>query len=368
MWGERRSSDSRSAWCRSGTPSWQPRRCVATPARGVRAVAFSELPTYLDLPSLYTGYWDPFFAACEETGTVVCMHIGSGTKTPQASPDGPDAVAATILFGNSVASLTDLLFSGTLHRFPGLAPACTPRRRSAGSPTCSSGPTTSGRPTGAGATRSVHCPEPPPSYYRRGNVVSCFFKDPVGVALLDRIGLDNVVFETDYPHSDSTWPDSRRAAAEQFGHLDAVAIEKIARGNAIRLLGPRPGGAEVWTDGAASAQQEAQTRGGDPEHVGRQGPAELGGVPARSSGRDLGRLAPAVHPDDPVVDGTEHLAGDHLGPVTGQPGHEGGAVRRVHRLPFVVGYLVGLDDRGGRGMVPVSRVAPAGPTALAVTP
>ena len=45
------------------------------------------------------------------------------------------------------------------------------------------------------------------------------------------------MFETDYPHSDSTWPDSRQAAAEQFGHLDAVAIEKIARGNAIRFLG-----------------------------------------------------------------------------------------------------------------------------------
>src|ERR1700728_3978566 len=69
--------------------------------RGVRAVAFSELPTYLDLPSLYSRAWDPLLAACEETGTVVCMHIGSGTKTPQASPDAPDAVAATILFGNS---------------------------------------------------------------------------------------------------------------------------------------------------------------------------------------------------------------------------------------------------------------------------
>src|SRR5580704_11162228 len=89
-------------------------------ARGVRAVAFSELPTYLDLPSLYSREWDPLLAACEETGTVVCMHIGSGTKTPQASPDAPDAVAATILFGNSAASLVDLLYSGTLHRFPRL--------------------------------------------------------------------------------------------------------------------------------------------------------------------------------------------------------------------------------------------------------
>jgi predicted TIM-barrel fold metal-dependent hydrolase len=205
-------------------------------ARGVRAVAFTEMPPYLDLPSLYSRYWDPFFMACQETNTVVCMHIGSGTKTPQASPDGPDAVAATILFGNSVASLTDLLFSGTLHHFPklrfmyaeaqiGWIPYVLERADDVWS-------------THRGWSNSQRdCPEPPSSYYRQGNVVSCFFKDSVGVSLLNEIGVDNVVFETDYPHSDSTWPDSRRAAAEQFGHLEPTVIEKIARGNAIRLLG-----------------------------------------------------------------------------------------------------------------------------------
>src|SRR5947209_3909022 len=88
--------------------------------RGVRAVAFSELPSYLGLPSIYSGHWDPFFTACEETSTVVCMHIGSGTKTPQTSDDAPDAVASTIIFGNSVASMTDFLLSGVFERFPGL--------------------------------------------------------------------------------------------------------------------------------------------------------------------------------------------------------------------------------------------------------
>ena len=178
---------------------------------------------------------------------------------PQASPDGPDAVAATILFGNSVASLADVLFSGTLHRFPdlrlmyaeaqiGWIPYVLERADDVWS-------------THRGWSNSQRdCPEPPSSYYERGNVVSCFFKDPVGVSLLDRIGLDNVVFETDYPHSDSTWPDSRRAAAEQFGHLDPVAIGKIARHNAIELLGlslservsagSRVAGADVTTGSA----------------------------------------------------------------------------------------------------------------------
>jgi predicted TIM-barrel fold metal-dependent hydrolase len=81
-----------------------------------------------------------------------------------------------------------------------------------------------------------NCPELPSTYYKR-QVYSCFFKDPVGVALLDRIGEDNVVFETDYPHQDGTWPFSRQAAAEQFGHLEQPVVDKIARGNAIRLLG-----------------------------------------------------------------------------------------------------------------------------------
>ena len=101
-------------------------------------------------PSIHSGYWDPFFAACEETGTVVCMHIGSSSKMPATSADAPVAVAATLSFGNAMASLTDFLFSGVLVRFPALAWP-TRRARSAGCPTSSSGPTTSGASTGPGA-------------------------------------------------------------------------------------------------------------------------------------------------------------------------------------------------------------------------
>ena len=58
-----------------------------------------------------------------------------------------------------------------------------------------------------------------------------------GIEMLDRVGSRNVIFETDYPHQDGTWPYSREQAAEQFGHLDQALIDGIARGNAIRLLG-----------------------------------------------------------------------------------------------------------------------------------
>lgn len=204
-------------------------------ARGVRAVAFSELPTFLDLPSLYSGHWEPFFAACAETGTVVAMHIGSGTRTPQTSPDAPSAVPATIIFGNSVASMTDYMYSGVLHRHPelkllyaeaqiGWIPYLLERADDVWE-------------THRGWSGSQdHCPEPPSTYYHR-QIHSCFFKDAVGVGLLEHVGEDNVMFETDYPHQDGTWPRSLEAAAEQFGHLDEALVTKIARGNAIRLLG-----------------------------------------------------------------------------------------------------------------------------------
>ncbi|ONH33408.1 amidohydrolase [Pseudofrankia asymbiotica] len=203
-------------------------------ARGVRAVAFTELPSYLDLPSLHSGYWDPFFAACAETGTVVAMHIGSGTKVMQTAPDAPEAVQATVLFSNSAGSLVDFLFSGVPHRFPDL-------RLMYAEAQIGWIPYVLDRADDVWLTHrgwahgQRHCPEPPSTYYRR-QVYSCFFKDPVGVDLLDRIGVDNVVFETDYPHQDGTWPQSKKAAAQQFGHLPQADIDKIARGNAARLL------------------------------------------------------------------------------------------------------------------------------------
>jgi hypothetical protein len=51
------------------------------------------------------------------------------------------------------------------------------------------------------------------------------------------VGVDNVMFETDYPHQDSTWPRSREAAAEQLGHLEQSIVNKVARNNGIQLLG-----------------------------------------------------------------------------------------------------------------------------------
>lgn len=203
-------------------------------ARGVRAVAFSEIPAWLGLPSIHSGYWDPFLAACEETGTVVCMHIGSGTKTVNTGPDAPTVVAANLIACNSISSMIDWIFSGKLDQFPklellyaecqiGWIPYFIERADDTWH-------------THQWAQGERRIPNPPSFYYRR-NCFSCFFKDAVGIGMLDEIGVDNVMFETDYPHQDGTFPHSKQVAEQLFGHLDPISVHKIARGNAIRLLG-----------------------------------------------------------------------------------------------------------------------------------
>ena len=91
-------------------------------ARGGHAVAFTEIPPFLGLPSVHDpdGYWDPFFEACAETDTVVCMHIGSSSRMPSTSDDAPPAVGSTLTYMNAAMSLTDYLMSGVFEKFPDL--------------------------------------------------------------------------------------------------------------------------------------------------------------------------------------------------------------------------------------------------------
>ena len=204
--------------------------------RGVRAVCFSEIPPFLGLPSVHDKdhYWDPFFAACEETRTVICMHIGSSSKMPSTSKDAPPAVGSTLTFANACYSLVDWLMCGAFNRFPdlkiaysegqiGWIPYILERADVVWE---------DNRAWGGVAENVLR----PPSELFREHVYGCFFDDAHGLRSLDAIGVDNVTYESDYPHSDSTWPRTRQIAEEQMQDLDPEAVAKIVRGNAIRML------------------------------------------------------------------------------------------------------------------------------------
>jgi hypothetical protein len=76
----------------------------------------------------------------------------------------------------------------------------------------------------------------PPSFYYHRQIYGCFFRDRHGLESLHRVGVDNVTFETDYPHTDSTWPHTKKLFEEQVADLDDATVYKLARGNAIRML------------------------------------------------------------------------------------------------------------------------------------
>ena len=203
--------------------------------RGCRAVCFSEIPPNLGLPSIHTGYWDTFFQACQDTETVVCMHIGSSSKMPAASPDAPPAVAASLSFNNAIASLSDFLFSGVLVRFPTLTLAYS-EGQIGWLPYILERVDDVWREHRAWGGVADIVPEPPSTYYYR-QVFGCFFRDKHGLNSLNEVGVDNITFETDYPHTATTWPNTKEVAEEMMGHLPQDIVWKIVRGNAARMLG-----------------------------------------------------------------------------------------------------------------------------------
>ena len=211
-------ASSRSPSSPCGTPSWPPTRSGATPARGVRAVCFSEIPPFLGLPSVHDpdNYWDPFFPACAETGTVVNMHIGSSSKMPSTSADAPPAVGSTLTHTNATFSMVDFLFSGVLVRFPDLKLAYSEGQIGWIPYILERADKVWEENRGWGGVADK-VPEPPSTYFRR-QVYGCFFDDAHGLLGVE-IGADNITYESDYPHSDSTWPHTREIAERQMAHL-----------------------------------------------------------------------------------------------------------------------------------------------------
>ena len=178
-------------------------------ARGVRAVAFTECPAWLDLPSIHSGYWDPFFRRVQRDGHRALHAHRLGHQDDRArARTRPEAVGATSIFTNSAVSMIDFLFSGVLVRYPNLK-LLYAESQIGWIPYVVERVDDVWETHRGWAHGQDHVPEPPSTYYYR-QIHACFFKDSVGVDMLDRVGVDNALFETDYPHQDGTWPQLAR--------------------------------------------------------------------------------------------------------------------------------------------------------------
>jgi predicted TIM-barrel fold metal-dependent hydrolase len=203
-------------------------------AKGCRAICFSEIPTHLGLPSIHSGHWDPLFADCNELGVTLCMHIGSSSKMPVASPDAPPGVAGVLQFNNSMASLADWLYSGVLVRYPKLKLAYS-EGQIGWIPYALERADIVWEHHDAWIKAKQRIPEPPSTYYK-GRIYGCFTADDHGLKNIDAVGEDNVCFETDYPHTDTTWPDTKPFIEKFREYLTEEQLYKVLRGNAIRML------------------------------------------------------------------------------------------------------------------------------------
>lgn len=205
--------------------------------KGCHAVTFSSNPHALGLPSLYTDYWDPFFRACEDVGTVVCTHLGSSSTVPMTSPDAPIEVVYSLSPVNLIEAASDLVWSPLFKKFPtltvalseggiGWIPYFTERLDYIYRHTQH----WSGMDLGGKAASEIF----------NERVVLCFIDDYFGVESRGHMNLDNITWECDYPHSDTTWPNSPEEAMRQLAGLTDEEINKITHLNAMRIFNYDP--------------------------------------------------------------------------------------------------------------------------------
>jgi predicted TIM-barrel fold metal-dependent hydrolase len=204
-----------------------------TAAKGCHSLSFTENPAALGYPSFHSDYWDPLWRACCDTATVLSVHLGSSGRLTIPAVDSPPDVMITLQPMGLQAAAADILWSPVLRKFPALRVAL------------SEG--------GTGwipyfleridRTYEMHSAWTLqdfggrlPSEVFREHFLTCFISDPIGVEMRHRIGIDNIAWEADYPHSDSLWPGAPEELHATFARSEVPddEIAKMTHENAMR--------------------------------------------------------------------------------------------------------------------------------------
>jgi predicted TIM-barrel fold metal-dependent hydrolase len=217
---------------------WDPERAAEEVRRvakkGCHAVTFSENPEKLGYPSFHNEHWDPLWAACSDEGTVVCLHIGSSSQLVITSVEAPINVMITLQPMNIVQAASDLVWSRVLQQFPSLRIALSeggigwiPYFLERVDYVYKNHKLWTGQDLGM-----------LPSELFLERIVTCFIDDAFGLENLDHLNKDMVTWECDYPHSDSTWPESPEQlwASLQAVKVSEADIAKLTHRNAMELF------------------------------------------------------------------------------------------------------------------------------------
>jgi uncharacterized protein len=183
--------------------------------------------------------WDPVWEVAQDLDYPISFHSGARrtneatTLGLMAAPQGDSLLSAAIgmslLQFNGSADYFGIIFGGALDRYPrlkivlgesgiGWIPSLLERMDWQ----------YANEFTGLGLQLT-------PSEYWDRQIYATFQSDRVGMQLIDVLGEDHVLYASDYPHPDGTWPDSQQIIDEQMSHLSDAALQKVIYGNAARL-------------------------------------------------------------------------------------------------------------------------------------
>ena len=220
------------------SPLWDPETAAQEVRRvarkGATAITFCEDTEAAGFPSIHSGAWDPFFAACVDEDVTLAIHIASSGKGLEGGEDTPMDVKVTMPCWNALPCAANLLWCKSLQRYPDLKIALSEGGTSWIPGFLDRMERHYGNQRWTGSDLGGLSPT---ETFRR-HFLACFICDPSGLLLRDRIGIDNIAYEVDYPHSDCTWPYS---ADELWEHIELAdcgeeEIHKITHLNALRWL------------------------------------------------------------------------------------------------------------------------------------
>jgi uncharacterized protein len=201
---------------------------------GARAVQVPQYPTDLGFPGYWDERYDPLWAALQDLQIPISQHVGGNGNLARIRKEDP-----TLLKGITHAlppifmaeNLAFWIVTGILERFPRLQVVLV----EAGLGWI---PYFLGRldkvQVRHGWNNFEMLKEKPSTYFHRQMAVT-FEEDEFGIRNRDDIGVENLMWATDYPHPDSTWPHSQEVISTHFDGVPIAETRKMVAGNAARF-------------------------------------------------------------------------------------------------------------------------------------
>ncbi len=210
------------------------RRCIDI---GLKGFVLPDTPERVGVPSFLSDYWTPFLEMCDATGTPINFHLNAAIDPNMLTWEGFGfeqqlSVVATMFSIGNAATLGNWMVSGRLDRHKGLKIGLIE--------------------SGMGwlpfaiealehqfdemlASKRDVLKKRPWQYFRDHFFCTFWFEKIGPKLLLETIGVDNVMFETDFPHPTSLYPGVQAHIVDVLGGYDHATKKKVLQDNAVRV-------------------------------------------------------------------------------------------------------------------------------------